>query len=109
MIGEWTRTKTQEELTTTLDRHGIVCGPIYSIADIAADPHFRARNMILEQDDKRFGTIAVPGIAPKLSETPGQVSWLGADRPGKDNLEVYGNLLGIAESELKTLETDGVI
>ncbi len=109
MIGEWTRTLTKEELGAALEENGVVCGPIYSIADIVADPHFNARDMILKRADPRFGEISVPGIAPKLSETPGDVSWLGAEKPGKDNAEVYGSLLGIGSRELGELESDGVV
>lgn len=109
MIADWARTMTKEELAAVLDAHGIVCGPIYSIADIAADPHFKARGMVLRKSDPRFGEIAVPGVAPKLSETPGEVSWLGADKPGRDNAEVYGSVLGIGSAELKGLEADGVV
>ena len=109
IIGEWTRTLSKEELFSVLDANGVVCGPIYSIADIAADPHFQARDMILRRSDPRFGDIAVPGIAPKLSETPGDVSWLGADRPGKDNEEVYGSILGIDTAGMKLLADEGVI
>ncbi|MGD9915528.1 MAG: CaiB/BaiF CoA transferase family protein [Rhizobiaceae bacterium] len=109
MIADWARGFTKDELTEVLDRHGIVCGPIYSIADIAADPHFQARDMVLRKSDPRFGDLAVPGVAPKLSETPGGVSWLGADKPGKDNAEVYGSVLGIGSAELRSLEADGVV
>jgi formyl-CoA transferase len=96
-------------LAETLDRHGVVCGPIYTIADIAADPHFKARDMILRKSDPRFDELAVPGVAPKLSVTPGDVGWLGADKPGKDNEEIYGELLGLGNGEIVALEEDGVI
>lgn len=109
IIGAWTRTLSKEELAAALDAEGVVCGPIYSIADIATDPHFAARDMIVRKEDPRFGDIAVPGVAPKLSETPGDISWLGADKPGKDNAEVYGSLLGIGTAELEALERDGVV
>jgi crotonobetainyl-CoA:carnitine CoA-transferase CaiB-like acyl-CoA transferase len=109
IIGNWTRTLSKEELVAALDAEGVVCGPIYSIADIASDPHLQARDMIVRKEDPRFGDIAVPGVAPKLSETPGDISWLGADRPGKDNADVYGSLLGIGSTELKALEESGVI
>ncbi|MDN2568311.1 CoA transferase [Aquibium sp. A9E412] len=109
MIGEWTRTMTKDELTVVLEEHGVVCGPIYSIADIAADPHFQARDMIVRRQDERFGDIAVPGVAPKLSETPGDVAWLGAEQPGKDNDEIYGEVLGIGADELADLRDQGII
>jgi crotonobetainyl-CoA:carnitine CoA-transferase CaiB-like acyl-CoA transferase len=109
LIGDWTRTLTKQQLGEVLDEHGVVCGPIYTIADIAADEHFKARDMILRREDPRFGDIAVPGVAPKLSETPGDVAWLGADRPGAHNEAIYGELLGVSASELASLEADGVI
>ncbi len=109
LIADWTRTLDKKELSAVLEDNGVVCGPIYTIADIAADEHFQARDMILRRSDPRFGDIAVPGIAPKLSETPGDVSWLGADKPGRDNAEVYGELLGIGSGELEGLASDGVI
>jgi len=90
LIGEWTRTMTAEALTVRLDANGVVCGPINTIADIAHDPHFHARGMIREVADPRFGTLKVPGIAPVLSETPGDIAWLGPDRPDAHNAEVWG-------------------
>ena len=109
LIADWTRTLDKQELSAVLEANNVVNGPIYTIADIAADPHFQARDMILRRPDPRFGDIAVPGIAPKMSETPGDVSWLGADKPGRHNAEVYGELLGIGSKELEGLESDGVV
>ena len=90
LIAAWTRTLSTTELTETLEKHGVVCGPINSIADIAADPHMQARGMIRRVADPRFGELAVPGIAPQLSETPGDISWLGPDRPGSHDEEIWG-------------------
>jgi formyl-CoA transferase/succinyl-CoA--D-citramalate CoA-transferase len=109
LIGAWTETLATFELTQVLDAHGVVCGPIYTIADIAADPHFQARGMIRRFADPRFGTIAVPGIAPRLSETPGEIAWLGVAEPGAHNSEIYGGLLGLSDDEIARLKTDGVI
>ena len=109
LIGEWTKTKTSAELDEHLDKHGVVVGPIYTIADIAADPHFKARDMIKRMPDDHFGEIAVPGVAPKLSETPGEVVWLGPAEPGSHNKEIYGGILGLSENEMTELKNDGII
>lgn len=90
LIADWTRGMTAQALMQHLDSHGVVCGPINTIADIAADPHFIARGMIREVADPRFGTLKVPGIAPVLSETPGEIAWLGPDRPDAHNAEIWG-------------------
>ena len=108
LIADWTRTLTAGELQARLDRHGVVYGPIYSIADIMADPHFRARDMIRRIPDPRFGDLAVPGIAPKLTETPGDIEWLGAQTPGQDNAEIYGEL-GLSAEEIAALRDEGIL
>ncbi|MGY6536944.1 MAG: CaiB/BaiF CoA transferase family protein [Pararhodobacter sp.] len=101
LIGEWTRGFTAADLMAHLDAGGVVCGPIYSIADIAADPHFNARNMICDVPDPRFGTLKVPGIAPVLSDTPGGIRWLGPDHPGSHDAEIWGHAAKEGETEGK--------
>lgn len=109
LIADWTRTLTVSELTAALEKHGVVYGPINSIREIATDPHFVERGMIVRMEDERFGDIAVPGISPKLSETPGDIEWLGRETPGKDNEAVYGELLGLDSAALGELKADGII
>ena len=109
VIAEWTRTMTADELNAVLDRHAVVVGPIYSIADIAEDPQYRARGMLRRVQDEVFGDIAVPGIVPRLSETEGDIAWLGSPEPGSHNQEVYGGILGLGDDELMELENDGII
>ncbi len=109
LIADWTKARTAAEVTEALEEHNVVVGPIYSIADIATDPHFAARNMIQRVKDPRFGELAVPGFAPQLSETPGEIAWLGPPEPGVNNDEVYRNLLGFSEARLSELKSDGII
>ena len=84
-------------------------GPINTIADVAADPHYQARNMIRNEKDDFFGEIAVPGIVPVLSETEGDVGWLGSPAPGSHNEEIYNDILGINIEDLAELKKDGII
>jgi crotonobetainyl-CoA:carnitine CoA-transferase CaiB-like acyl-CoA transferase len=109
LIGEWTATMTAVDLTKHLDDNSVVVGPINTIADVAADPHYQARNMIRREKDDFFGEIAVPGIVPVLSETGGDVGWLGSPAPGSHNEEVYNGVLGISVDELTELAKDGII
>jgi formyl-CoA transferase len=87
----------------------VICGPIYTIADIFEDPHLRAREMLLEHDDPEFGRYIGPGIVPKLTETPGAVRWSATWQEGSHNAEVYGDLLGLSGDELDGLREEGVI
>ena len=59
------------------DAADVPAGRIYSVADIVADPHYAARDMILEAELPGGTTVKMPGIVPKLSGTPGSVRWQG--------------------------------
>jgi crotonobetainyl-CoA:carnitine CoA-transferase CaiB-like acyl-CoA transferase len=109
LIADWTRTLTLVELNAVLEKHNVVVGPIYTIADIAQDPHFHARGMIQTLHSEHFGDIKVPGITPKLSKDAGKIAWLGPDKPGSHNKEIYGELLGKDDTELAALEEKGEI
>ena len=72
-IGVWTAERTLEEVLDQLNQARIPAGRIYDIADIAADPHYQAREMILDTQLADGTPVKVPGIIPKLSATPGEV------------------------------------
>ncbi|KAA9032407.1 CaiB/BaiF CoA transferase family protein [Niallia endozanthoxylica] len=92
LIEEWTKTCTQKEAQKILDDAAVPAGPIYSIEDIVNDEHFQARGMfetVTLPDGER---VKVPGIVPKLSETPGSIEWIGP-KLGEHTEEVIGNML----------------
>lgn len=90
IVAAWSSSLEYEALITALDDNAVVWGPINSIAEIVNDPQVRAREMVVRAHDEHFGDLAVPGVVPKLSRTPGQVRWLGRGEPGADNDEVLG-------------------
>jgi crotonobetainyl-CoA:carnitine CoA-transferase CaiB-like acyl-CoA transferase len=109
IIAAWSVQYTKEELWERLNAAGVPAGPIYSIADIAHDPQFRARDMILMVDDPEIGPMEMPGIVPKLSRTPGSVRSSGPSRPGEHNEVVLKGLLGLTDEDLRRLGEAGVI
>jgi formyl-CoA transferase len=92
-----------------LNAAGVVCGPIYTVAEIFEDPQFEARDMLVEHVDPEFGPYIGPGIVPKFSETPGAVRWSATWQQGSHNEEIYSGLLGLTASELDALREDGVV
>ncbi|MFQ5426540.1 MAG: CoA transferase, partial [Gaiellales bacterium] len=100
---------TASEIDHILNEAGVICGPIYTIADIFEDPQFQARDMLLEHEDPGFGTFIGPGVVPKFSRTPGRVRWSGTWDEGSHNQEILGGLLGLTSDELEALKADGVI
>jgi formyl-CoA transferase len=109
IIGEWAASHDAAEVDRVLNEAGVICGPVNTIADIFADEHFWAREMLLAHEDPEFGEYIGPGITPKLSETPGAVRWSATWDEGSHNREVYGGLLGLPEAEIEELSREGVI
>ena len=97
------------EIDRILNEAGVVCGPIYTIAEIFEDPQYRAREMLVEHVDPEFGPYIGPGIVPKFSDTPGEVQWSGTWEEGSHNEEIYCGLLGLSDAELGALHEDGVV
>ncbi|MEJ8827135.1 CoA transferase [Variovorax humicola] len=73
-IEAWTRHRTREEVLSVLDSAGVPVGRIYSVADIASDPQYLAREMIVESPTSDGRSLKVPGVVPKLSATPGAIA-----------------------------------
>lgn len=89
VIGEWTGARDREAVIRVLGKAGVPVGKIYSVADIAADPQYRSRDMILDIEDRDGNALKVPGIVPKLSATPGGVR-RRAPALGEHNTEILG-------------------
>lgn len=109
VVAEWAERRDADEIDRLLNDAGVICGPIYTIADIFEDEHFRAREMLVEHVDPEFGPYLGPGIVPKFSETPGEVRWSATWEHGSHNREVYGDLLGLSDEELRGLAEEGVL
>ena len=71
-------------MLAALDAAGVPVGRIYTVADIASDPQYLARGMIVESPTSNGGTLKVPGVVPKLSATPGRIAH-PAPRLGQHN------------------------
>jgi formyl-CoA transferase len=109
IVADWARERDAAEIDRVLNEAGVVCGPIYTVAEIFRDPQYAAREMLVEHVDPEFGPYIGPGIVPKFSDTPGAVRWSGTWEHGSHNEEVYSGLLGLSDAELGRLREDGVI
>lgn len=108
LVEDWTRQHTAEEIFRILEEAEVPVGPIYSVTDIVEDHQYQAREMFHEAEVDGIGPVKMPGLAPKLSTTPGKVEWYGGPL-GSHNDEVYGGLLGLSQDEIGRLSEEGVI
>ena len=107
-LNAWLSARTLDETLGQLIPAGGVVGPVYGAADIVEDPHYRAREDIIEIDDPELGHTHMLGIVPKFSETPGAVEHAGPT-VGQHNAATYGSWLGLDETELADLSERGII
>ena len=106
-IGAWALMHNVDEVLKVLEQAKVPAGKIYTAADIAQDPHFRARDMILSQIDTHGDALLVPGIVPKLSRTPGGLKRV-APEIGQDNEEVLRSI-GLTQEQINALYQLGIV
>ncbi len=106
-IEAWTQSREVSQILEVLATHRVPSGRVYTAKDIVQDPHFLAREMILEQTTRDGHTMAVPGVVPKLSDTPGTIR-TAAPGLGDDTQAVLQGL-GLSPSQLQVLNKAGVI
>jgi crotonobetainyl-CoA:carnitine CoA-transferase CaiB-like acyl-CoA transferase len=107
-IADWVAKRSSEEVTAAFEAVGAAIAPIYTVADIMADPHYDAREAIPSVDDETLGPVRVPGVVSRLMATPGAVRHLGRT-PGADNETVYSGRLGHSAGELASWREAHVI
>jgi formyl-CoA transferase len=106
-IGAWTAQRSQDTVLQALNGAGIPAGKIYDVADIAADPHYQAREMLLDAQLPDGTPVQLPGILPKLSATPGEVR-RAAPTLGQDTDAVLESL-GIDQQKRSAWRARGII
>ncbi len=107
VIGQWTAQHTLEQVLEQLHAHRIPGGRVYDAADIAQDPHYRAREMLIEGELEDGTPVTLPGIVPKLSDTPGGVH-RRAPTLGQDTQEILDRL-GVDAATREDWKARGII
>lgn len=106
-IGAWTGQRSVDEVLAALDAADVPAGRLYTVADIAADPHYRARGMI-ESVTLEDGTrLELPGFVPRLSRTPGRHR-ANAPALGQDTQSVL-EAIGLSPEQIATLRASGIV
>ena len=108
LIGVWTATLTADQLRARMLEHAVPHGPIYTAKEMLADPHFAARDAIVEVEQPGIGTLPMQNVVPKLSATPGTIR-RPAPELGEHTREVCTELLGLDDDEIATLTDAGIL
>jgi formyl-CoA transferase len=108
LIADFTRTCSAAELQALLDQAGVPAGLIYRAPEIIADPHVQARNAIIRLMHPEYGELAMQNVAPRLSETPGEVRH-AAPALGADTAEILQDYLGLDAAAQAALSARKII
>lgn len=109
LINAWTATLTVDEVDALMIAYSIPAGRVYRAPEMLEDPHFQAREAIIEVETERYGKLKMQGAFPKLSVTPSSVRSPAPSIVGQHNAEIYGGLLGMEITELDRLKAVGAI
>ena len=107
IVEAWTRQRTKHEVMRLMGDAGVPCGACQDTGEVLADPHLRAREMIVDIDYPTRGTYQTVGCPVKLSGSPAKVT-----RPpllGEHTGDVLGSLCGLGAGDVKRLRDKGVV
>lgn len=108
IVAEWTRQYDGPALEALLRKAEVPCTRVYTIADIYGDPHFEAREMLLQVPHPVLGHTTQTGIVPRLSATPGGIRHTGPDI-GADSRQVLTEVLGLSAEHIQALQASGAV
>ena len=107
-LQRWLGARDLDETMEQLVPSGGVVGPVYDAPQIISDPHYQAREDIIDIDDPQLGKTKMLGVVPKFSVTPGSVEHAGPTI-GEHNRLIYGTWLNLADTQLADLSDQGTI
>lgn len=108
LITGWVAAQDAEPIAARLMAADIPASSVMTMADIAADPHYRERGVVVPVADEEFGEMLMTGPMPRLSETPAELRWLGPVL-GAHNDAVFRGILGLDTTEIEALRAGRVI
>ncbi|WP_088308231.1 CaiB/BaiF CoA transferase family protein [Novosphingobium sp. B 225] len=109
LINRWTATLTVDQVEALMIAHSVPAGRIFTGKDMLEDPHFAAREALVEVEHPELGAIKMQAPMPKLSANPASVRRRAPLVPGEHNAEIYGQRLGLDAAALAHLATQGII
>src|SRR5262249_28234969 len=109
LVQTWVGSSDAEEVLARLDAAEVPCGPVASVREIFDNPHVAARDNIVRVANPLGGLLAMVGIVPRLSATPGEVAHPGPVEVGADNEAIYCGRLGLSRDDVRALADQGVI
>jgi formyl-CoA transferase len=108
MIATWSSTKTSAEVDALMSEFKVPHGKIFRAPDMLEDAQFKARESIVKVMHPQYGEVAMQNTFPRLSETPGQVRWVGPEL-GQHTEEILKDVLGKTDAQIAELRAANIV
>jgi crotonobetainyl-CoA:carnitine CoA-transferase CaiB-like acyl-CoA transferase len=109
LVSVWVAERDAARTLEILAAAEVPSSPVMSVADLFTDPQVQARHNIVSIAAGALGALAMPGVVPRLTATPGQIRSAGPATPGEHNEEIYCGRLGLSRAELGRLQERGIV
>jgi formyl-CoA transferase len=109
IINDWSSQLPVEQVEALMLEYGVPSGKIYRAPEMLADPHFAAREAIVDTPTEKWPNLKMQNVFPRMSRTQGEIRWPGVEDLGAHNQEVYGELLGKSDEQLADLQKRSII
>lgn len=107
-VSAWIIERTRDEVLAAFEEADAAIAPVYDVADLMADEHVEATEMITSVDDDELGPVRMQNVLFRMSDTPGSIRWTGRAL-GADTDAVFGDELGVDAEQLAALRERGVV
>ena len=109
LIQDWAKDKTIAVIEAIMIEHAVPVGKVYRAKDMLDDPHYAAREALIDVDSEKFGTVKMQNVFPRMSKTQGEVRWGGPETLGQHNEEVLTELLDLTPEQIEKLRNSQII
>ena len=109
IISDWAKDKTIADIEELMIESAVPVGKVYRAQDMVKDPHFAAREALVDIPSESHGPIKMQNVFPKMSNTQGEVRWAGPEKLGSHTEEVLTELLDLSPAQIEKLRSSGIV
>jgi len=109
IIQDWAKDKSIAEIEAIMIEHAVPVGKVYRAKDMIDDPHFIAREALIDQPSEQFGSVKMQNVFPRMSKTQGEVRWGGPEKLGSHTEEVLTELLELTPTQIAKLRASQIV
>jgi len=109
LINEWAKVRSMAEIEAVMIDHAVPVGKVYRVRDMLSDPHFQAREALVDLESDSHGTVKMQNVFPKMSKTQGVIRWAGPEKLGQHTYEVLTEILDLSPEQIEKLKASNII